>query len=74
MPAPTFDKSSVVALFDHKKVYVPTVETLISIEPLETAHDVLAMAELLRVNGALLLATVAEVAEVQPFEPVTVTL
>ena len=74
MPAPTFDKSSVVALFDHKKVYAPAVETLISIEPLGTVHDVLAMAELLRVNGALLFDTVAEVAEVQPLEPVTVTL
>ena len=73
MPAPTFDKSSVVALFDHKKVYVPAVDILISIEPFGKVQDVLAMAKLLKVNGALLLATVAEVAEVQPLEPVTVT-
>ena len=74
MPGATFDKSSVVVLFDHKKVYVPAVETLISIEPLGTVQDVLEMAELLRMNGALLFEMVAEVAEVQPLEPVTVTL
>ncbi len=74
VPADRLLKSSVIALFDHKYVYVPATETVISTAPFPATQDVLGMAEDVTENGALLFVTVAEDVDVQPFAPVTVTL
>ena len=73
MPAATFNKSSVVALLDHKKVNVPAVTTVRLMAPLGAAQAVLGVVEVLRVIGVVLLVTVNESVEEQTLPAVTVT-
>ena len=74
VPADSPERSSVVAKFDHKYVYVPGMDTLRSIVPFADTQDVFDWLVVLSVNGALLSLTAAVDVEVQPPAPVTVTV
>jgi hypothetical protein len=73
-PALRFAISSVLALLDHRKVYVPDGVTAKSIDPLGDVQDVFATGIAVKEKLLLLFVTVNVSNAWQPFASVTITL